>query len=123
VAGIWALNHYWSEPQYSNLVASTLTALLGVGEEKDDSLRPARCAAAEVIGNAINIEPQYKDGSMEVSKIAHIRYGEWNGKYSLGVVPEENKLLWNSAKDQSSSDDQATRGKEIADGARRTKLS
>ena len=34
VAGIWALNHYWSEPQYSNLVASTLTALLGVGEEK-----------------------------------------------------------------------------------------
>src|SRR6516164_4163418 len=52
--------------------------------------RPARCAAAEVIGNAINIEPQYKDGTTEVTNVSHILYGEWNGKYSLGLVAEEN---------------------------------
>jgi Na+-transporting NADH:ubiquinone oxidoreductase subunit NqrC len=85
VAGIWALNYYWSKPQYSNLVASTLTALLALNADNDGSLRLGRCAAAEVIGNAINIEPQYRDGTTEVTNVAHILYGEWNGKYSLGV--------------------------------------
>jgi len=108
VAGIWALNYYWSKPQYSNLVASTLTALLALNAGNEGSLRPARCAAAEVIGNAINIEPPYKDGTTEVTNVSHVLYGEWNGKYSLGLVTEENKLLWNMGKHKSRFDEQAT---------------
>jgi hypothetical protein len=105
IAGIWALNYYWSKPQYTNLVASTLSALLGLDQ---DDLRFARCAAAEMIGNASNIKPQYRYGPAEVDGITHTLYGEWNDKYSLGLVTEENKLLWNMQKRTAASDQQAT---------------
>ncbi len=46
IAGIRSLGQFWSEPDYEEIVASTLVAELGLESDKD---RFARCAAARTM--------------------------------------------------------------------------
>jgi len=90
VAGVWEINQFWDDQKYEQTVSATLTgALVGVGTH--DGLY--RCAAAEVIGNAIVGTESYSTGTQKQrsSRIAHILYGDRSG--SLGLISELNREL------------------------------
>lgn len=82
IAGIWQLNSAWSNPDDFELAASTLTAELGL----PDKFGPARCAAAEVIGNAMNqVSPDNR------LRLASLLFGDASGAW--GLVTRENVVL------------------------------
>jgi pentapeptide repeat protein len=90
IAGIWQMNQYWKEERFEDTLSATLTAAL-IGTKSDDGLY--RCAAAEVIGNAIDGVEGYSTGTdaTRSERIAHLLYGDSSGK--LGLVSELNREL------------------------------
>jgi len=88
IAGIWQLNQYWEEERFEETLAATLTAAL-IGTNPEDGLY--RCAAAEIIGNAINGSQSFSTGedAARSERIAHLLYGDNSGK--LGLVSELNR--------------------------------
>jgi hypothetical protein len=92
IAGVWQMNQFWDDERFENTMAATLTgALIGTGAAQNDGLY--RCAAAEVIGNAIVGTESYSTGSESVrsQRIARILYGDRSGQ--LGLVTELNREL------------------------------
>jgi hypothetical protein len=90
IAGVWQMNQFWSDQPFEETMAATLTGAL-VGVQGDDGLY--RCAAAEVIGNAITGTDSYANGknAERSRRIAHILYGDRSG--NLGLVTELNREL------------------------------
>jgi hypothetical protein len=105
IAGIWQMNQYWKEERFEETMAATLTAALigtkdNAGAKDSDGLY--RCAAAEVIGNAIDGPESYSTGldAARSERIAHLLYGDRSGR--LGLVSELNRELRGSELQQGS---------------------
>lgn len=100
VAGIWQMNQFWDDKQFEQTMAATLTAAMSSDAEKDGLYR---CAAAEVIGNAIDEKDGYSTGASAArsERIAHILYGDRSGE--LGIVSELNRTLAHSSPQSSAS--------------------
>ncbi len=103
IAGIWQMNQYWKEERFEETMAATLTAALigtkdNAGAKDSDGLY--RCAAAEVIGNAIDGPESYSTGldAARSERIAHLLYGDRSGR--LGLVSELNRELRGSEPQQ-----------------------
>lgn len=94
IAGIWQMNQFWADERFERTMAATLTAAMSSDSEKDGLYR---CAAAEVIGNAINETNGYSNGASAArsQRIAHILYGDSSGE--LGFVTELNRALAHSS--------------------------
>jgi len=90
IAGIRSLGKFWSEPDYEEIVASTLVAELGL-EDKD---RFARCAAADVLGEAMYGPDSYYGGTKQQrsQRIAKLLFGN-SHTGEIGLVSRENELL------------------------------
>jgi hypothetical protein len=88
IAGIWQLSDFWGSPEDQVLVANVLAAELTLG----DDYRFARCAAADVIGNAYGPEAT-KGGSQEELgvRMARMLYGHRSG--DIGLVVRQHLLL------------------------------
>lgn len=99
IAGIWQLNDFWGNEDDQVVVANVLAAELVLGDE----YRFARCAAAEVIGNAEGREA-HKGGHEEKSAIrmTNLLYGD--RRFGPGLVIRQHLLL-RSAQDSSSKPD------------------
>lgn len=90
IAGIRSLTQFWSQQEYEEIVASTLVAELGL----DDKDRFARCAAADVLGEATYGPDSYFGGKNDKrsARIARLLFG-YSPKGEIGLVGRENKLL------------------------------
>jgi hypothetical protein len=89
IAGIWELNTFWDGKKDDTILASVLSAELTLGDER----RFARCAAAEVVGNAIKTSV-FSDGSQDVDtakKRVHLLYGSRSG--DIGIVIQQHLML------------------------------
>lgn len=88
IAGIWQLNDFWGNEDDQVVVANVLAAELVLGDE----YRFARCAAAEVIGNAEGREA-HKGGHDEESAIrmTNLLYGD--RRFGPGLVVRQHLLL------------------------------
>jgi hypothetical protein len=81
IAGIWELKQSWQDPDEFEVTASVLSAQLTL-PDKD---RFARCAAAEVIGNAMST------GKAHQAELARLLYGNRDGE--IGLVIRQHQLM------------------------------
>ena len=86
IAGIWQLNTAWSHPEDYEMVASTLTAELGLPDEN----RSARCAAAEVLGEAMERAAMAHLPDADRDHLGKLLFGDPSG--ALGLVTIQNIL-------------------------------
>lgn len=86
IAGIWQLNTAWSDPDDYEMVASTLTAELGLPDEN----RSARCAAAEVLGHAMKRAAMAHLPDTDRDRLGNLLFGGPSG--ALGRVTIQNIL-------------------------------
>jgi hypothetical protein len=86
IAGIWQLNTAWSHPDDYEMVASTLTAELGLPDEN----RSARCAAAEVLGQAMKRAAMAHLPETDRDRLGKLLFGDPSG--ALGLVTIQNIL-------------------------------
>jgi hypothetical protein len=88
IAGIWQLNDFWGAPEDQVLVANVLAAELTLGDE----YRFARCAAAEVIGDAEGTEANKNEpGERVAARMTRMLYGHNSG--DIGLVVRQHLLL------------------------------
>ena len=83
------MNGFWKAGNDDEIVASVLSAELTLGDER----RFARCAAAEVIGNAITTA-DYVDSSGDHERAqarVHLLYGSRSG--DIGLVVQQHLML------------------------------
>jgi hypothetical protein len=90
IAGIWQLNKAWSHPDDYEMVASTLTAELGLPDEN----RSARCAAAEVLGQAMERAVMAHLPDTDRDRLGNLLFGDPSG--ALGLVTIQNILASHS---------------------------
>lgn len=86
MAGIWQLNTAWGHPDDYEMVASTLTAELGLPDEN----RAARCAAAEVLGEAMERAALAHLSDADRDRLGKLLFGDTSG--TRGLVTIQNIL-------------------------------
>jgi hypothetical protein len=90
IAGIWQLNGLWKDGHDDEILASVLSAELTLGDDR----RFARCAAAEVIGNAITAADLAEDpvhAEHDARRRVHLLYGSRSG--DIGIVVQQHLML------------------------------
>ena len=84
VAGIWQLNQFWANSADAPFISSVLAAELAVHVNDDD--RFVRCAAAEVLGHAMQDIP-----ARDRPRIAQLLFGSKDGQ--IGLVMQQHRLI------------------------------
>ena len=95
ISGIYQLGSFWDNPGDELVLAATLTALV-ISDQKDADVSSVRCAAAAVIGAALEPSATNKTKEPERAHIARLLYGPagiGDKLGSLGLLTRQNNIL------------------------------
>jgi Pentapeptide repeats (8 copies) len=108
ISGIYQLGNFWDKPEDELVLATTLAALVVLPDQKDEDESSVRCAAAAVIGEALDPSPTNKTKESERPRIAKLLYGTSSLAHelgSLGLITRQNNILRRTPGRQSIPDD------------------